>query len=203
MTDTLPPRQQDALDALERYFSEHGVAPSTTDLGRLMGISSTTAHRHMLILKRKGYLDHESGKPRSWRLTRAQPARVPIVGRVAAGVPLLAAENVEGWVSVDRGRRSESLFALRVQGQSMVQAGILDGDLVIVRQQSTAGDGAFVVALVDDEDATVKELRRDGDQVHLIPHNDDYTPITAHAERITVLGQVVGVQRQLDEEDDA
>ena len=199
MPDSLPPRQRDALEALEVYWREHGVAPSLGDLARILGVSRPTAHAHVRALRRKGYIDAREGVPRSWR-PRGRGVQVPIVGRVAAGAPILAEEHVDGWITVDRPRTAGVLFALRVHGDSMVDGGILDGDLVMVRQQDTALDGEIVVALVGDDEATVKKLRRAAGQVHLVPMNPDYEPIVIEEGQVRVLGKVIGLQRRLEEE---
>jgi repressor LexA len=200
MSESLPERQRATLEALEAYWREHGVAPSLGDLARVLGVSRPTAHGHVRALQRKGYIDARDGVSRSWR-PRDQAVQVPILGRVAAGAPILAAEHIEGWISVDDRREADVLFALRVRGDSMVDGGILDGDLVVVRQQDTASDGDIVVALLDDEDATVKKLRRVGGEVHLVAMNPNYEPIIIEADRARVLGKVIGVRRRLGEPD--
>ena len=200
MSESLPERQRATLEALEAYWREHGVAPSLGDLAAILGVSRPTAHGHVRALQRKGYIDAQDGVSRSWR-SRDQAVQVPILGRVAAGAPILAEEHIEGWISVDDRRGADVLFALRVRGDSMVDAGILDGDLVVVRQQDTASDGDIVVALIDDEDATVKKLRREGGQVHLVAMNPNYEPIILEADRARVLGKVIGVRRRLGDAD--
>ncbi len=200
----LPPRQRAVLDAVQGYWADNGVPPSLANLAEVLGVSRQTVYEHMKALRRKGLLDHVEGIGRSWRPT--EPAgrtarRVPIVGRVTAGTPILAQENIEGWITVDDARPAETLFALRVRGDSMVGAGILDGDLVVVRKQDSASDGDIVVALVDDEDATVKKLWRDEERVHLVAMNPDYEPIVIEGDRVRVLGRVIGVRRCLDDTD--
>lgn len=128
----------------------------------------------------------------------SESTRVPIVGRVAAGEPVFAQENIEGWIVVDDMPAIAPLFALRVRGDSMTGAGILDGDLVVVRQQSDADDGDTVVALVDDEDATVKRIKRRGGMIHLVAMNPAFGPIVVSGDRVRVQGKVVGVRRNLD-----
>ena len=196
MPEVLPPRQRATLDSIEAYWREHGVAPSLGDLARILGVSRPTAHDHVRALRRKGYIDARDGVPRSWR-SRDQALQVPIVGRVAAGAPILAEQNIEGWVSVDRRGAADVLFALRVRGDSMIGAGILDGDIVIVRQQATGDEGDIVVALVDGEEATVKKLRREGDRVRLEPMNPDFDPLVLDGDRVSIQGKVVGLRRDL------
>lgn len=202
----LPPRQRAVLDAVQAYWSDHGVPPSLADLAEVLGVSRQTVYEHMKALRRKGLLDHVEGTGRSWRPTEPvgkTARRVPIVGQVAAGLPIFAEENVEGWLTVDDAHPSHPLFALRVRGDSMVDAGILDGDLVVVRQQDSASDGDIVVALVNDEEATVKKLRRDGGRVHLVAMNPAYEPIVLGGEQVRVLGKVIGLRRHLDDDEDA
>lgn len=199
MPRPLPDRQQAVLDAIVAYSRERGFAPSTGDLAQQLGVSRTTVHDHLRALERKGFLDHHEGVARSWRPLRGRAARVPLVGRVAAGTPILAEENIEDHVTFDDARQGEVLFALRIRGDSMVDAGIFDGDLVVVRKQDSAQDGDIVVALVDDEEATVKKLRRAGDQVHLIAMNAAYGPIVLDGRRVRLLGKVVGLRRSFEE----
>ena len=197
MAESLPERQRATLEALEAYWRRHGLAPSLGDLARILGVSRPTAHGHVRALQRKGYIDAQDGVPRSWQSTRSGSVRVPVVGRVAAGAPIFASENIEGWVTLDGARSVEGLFALRVHGQSMRDGGILDGDLVIVRQQATASDGDIVVALVDSEEATVKKLRRGDGLVRLEPMNPDFDPLVLEPGRMSIQGKVVGLRRDL------
>jgi len=202
MDRPLPPRQQAVLRAIQSYWSEYGVAPSLGDVAQELGLSRQTVHEHVKALRRKGHLDHVEGVGRSWkpRMPSGQEQRrVPVVGRVAAGLPILAQENIDGWVTVDEAPASSTLFALRIQGDSMTGAGILDGDLVVVRQQSDADDGDIVVALVADEDATVKKIERRGGMVHLVAMNPAYAPIVVSGDQVQVQGKVVGVRRRLDD----
>jgi len=202
MLRDLPPRQRAVLDAVQAYWAENGVPPSLADIAEALGLSRQTVYEHMKALRGKGLLDHVEGAGRSWRPTEPSAKasrRVPIVGRVAAGLPILAEENIEGWITVDDTHPSHPLFALRVRGDSMIGAGILDGDLVVVRQQDDAADGEIVVALLDDEEATVKKLRRAGGLVHLVAMNPAYDPIVVDGARVRVQGRVLGVRRRLDE----
>jgi repressor LexA len=195
-------KQREVLAAIEQYSEEFGVAPSLADLAAALGVSRATVHEHIGGLKRKGYLANVDGVGRSWRSTlRASSTsrRIPIVGRVAAGAPILAQENIEGWLTIDGTSEHDTLFALRVQGDSMIDAGILDGDLVIVRQQEAADDDDIVVALIDDQEATVKKLQRDNGQVRLVAMNRKYDPIVVSPpQTLRVRGRVIGVRRDLD-----
>lgn len=193
-------KQREVLAAIEQYWGEFGHAPSLADLGSALGVARATVHEHIGALKRKGYLANVDGVGRSWRSTLRDSStsrRIPIVGRVAAGAPILAQENIDGWLSVDGTSESDTLFALHVRGDSMTDAGILDGDIVIVLQQEVANDGDIVVALVDDEDATVKKLKRAGSMVHLVPMNPKYDPIVIHPGRVRIQGRVVGLRREI------
>lgn len=201
MPESLPERQRATLEALEAYWREHGVAPSLGDLAAILGVSRPTAHGHVRALQRKGYIDAQEGVPRSWQSTRTGSVRIPVLGRVAAGAPIFAEENIEGWVTFDGARSAEGLFALRVQGQSMRDGGILDGDLVIVRQQASGDEGDIVVALVDGEEATVKKLLREGDRVRLQPMNPDFEPLVLAGDRVSIQGKVVGLRRDLGDGD--
>lgn len=195
-------KQREVLAAIEQYWDESGHAPSLADLASALGVSRATVHEHLGALKRKGYLANVDGVGRSWRSTlrRSRTSRrIPIVGHVAAGAPILAQENIEGWVTIDGASERDTLFALRVHGDSMVDAGILDGDLVIVRQQETANDSEIIVALIDDQEATVKKLQRDNGHVRLVAMNCKYDPIVVSPPHtLRVQGKVIGVRRDLD-----
>ncbi|MCG8419579.1 MAG: transcriptional repressor LexA [Proteobacteria bacterium] len=203
MVQGLTTKQRLVLQAIQDYWNEHGVPPTLADLEGMLGVRRSTVHQHLQALKKKGYLDHTEGTRRTWRPTATEvpderSRRVPIVGRVAAGAPILAQQNIDGWVTVDHAPANATLFALRVRGDSMLGAGIHDGDIVIVRKQQTAQDGDIVVALIDNEEATVKQLRRHGGRVQLIAKNAQYKPIVVAGERVRVQGKVIGLRRQFD-----
>ena len=189
------PRKSDKsekiLSFLNDYMQENGYAPSIREIGQAVGLRSTaTVSYHLEQLRQKGLLQTpgEKGRKRSISLP-SRRGQIPVVGLVTAGQPILAVENMEGTVSWDG---DSDCFALRVRGASMMGAGILDGDLVVVRQQNTAQDGQIVVALLEDE-ATVKRLRRRNGQVWLMPENPAFSPIDGtHAQ---ILGIVKGVIR--------
>ncbi len=197
MTD----KQREVLAVVQAYWCEHRVPPSLADLASALKVQRSTVHQHLLALKKKGFLEHIEGAGRTWRpVTEARQAetrRVPLVGRVAAGTPVLAQENIEDWITVSNVKPGGELFALRVKGDSMIEGGILDGDTVIVRQQSTAEDGEIVVALLDDNEATVKRFQRDGDQARLEPMNQRYSPLVVKGERLRIQGKVIGLRRRL------
>jgi len=177
-------RQKETLDWIRSYVRMHGKPPTVREIGERFGTASSSVFDVIKALERKGYLTRSDGFSRCITLTakagggRGDTVHVPILGRIAAGQPMLAAENLEGTVPVDRRLAAgKQLFALRVHGDSMINAGILEGDLVIAAQQQEAQDGDIVVALVDDE-ATVKRFhrRRDG-AVELRPENPRHKPI--------------------------
>ncbi len=193
-------RQQAILDFITRFIAERGYPPSVREIGRALGMrSSSTVHGYLRRLEDKGFLRRRPWLSRAIEVTAAprQPATVaaPIVGRITAGQPVLAAENVEGFFPLpaelaDGGE----VFLLRVRGDSMSGAGILDGDLAVVRRQDTAAPGDIVVALIGEE-ATVKRFQPDGDAVRLLPANPAYVPIVTRD--AAILGRVVGLFRRL------
>lgn len=185
---------------MRRYIEEHGFAPSVREIGQAVGIRSTKAVKyHLDILVGQGVLERTPGQARSLTLQhfnsstlRSFSGSLPLVGRIAAGTPVLATENVEDHVSLSS---YEDCFLLRVQGQSMAGAGIVDGDLVIVRQQPEARAGEIVVALLGDE-ATVKRFRPEDGRVVLEPENPEFQPIVVdRAADFRIAGVVVGLLR--------
>lgn len=212
----LTKRQAQTLDFIRQSIEERGYPPTLREIGESMGIRSTNGvNDHLRALERKGYLSREDMKSRALRLvsreSEAPPASVPggddnlldvqVLGRVAAGLPLLAEENVVDTVRIDRMlvRGGRDVFGLRVQGDSMINAGILNGDYIFVRKQAAAEPGEIVVALIGDE-ATVKYYHPEKDYVRFQPANDQMAPILVRATdfRATMLlGVVVGVYRRL------
>ncbi len=197
----LTKRQQEVLTFIERYSSEQGYPPTVRDIGRALGLTSpSTVHAHLAKLQGMGALRRDPTKPRALELLgdragRMVPGGLPLVGRVAAGRPVLAEENIEDYIEVPPlAGGDQGSFVLRVSGDSMKNVGILDGDHVVVRPQDTAEDGQIVVALVEDE-ATVKRFFRERDHVRLQPENDAMEPIRTREGRI--LGRVVGVFRRV------
>ncbi len=179
---------------------EQGYAPSVREIGEAVGLKSpSTVHFHLKRLEEAGVITKGAGKGRALALTEQSEEppedredRIPIVGNVAAGSPILAEECVEDYLTFDTGGRGEEYFALRVRGESMLNAGILPGDLVVVHRQQVAHNGEIVVALIEDE-ATVKRLSRRNGQVWLLPENDDYSPIDGTF--ASILGKVTAVVR--------
>jgi len=189
----LSPMRQAILNFIEEYTVENGYPPSVREICAAVGLRSpSTVHSHIRILQEEGYLNKGEKSSRSLSL-KNKPAfqSVPILGTVTAGLPILAQQEVEGYVPYMGGSSGE-MFALRVRGDSMINAHILDGDIVVVRRQQTAQDGEIVVALLEEE-ATVKRLRRGKNQVWLMPENPDYDPIDGN--ECSILGRVVSVCR--------
>ena len=198
----LTKRQQEIFDFVRSYGSEHGYPPTVRDIGKAIGLtSSSTVHAHLANLEKLGLLKRDPTKPRAIEVlvdkakSAIAPAGLPLVGQVAAGQPVLAEENIEEYVPVPGiAGGDEGEFVLRVKGDSMVNAGIFEGDYVIVRPQDTAEDGEIVVALVGEE-ATVKRFFREAEHVRLQPENDSLEPILSRD--VQVLGRVVGVCRRV------
>ena len=198
----LTKRQQEIFDFIKRYAGEHGYPPTVRDIGKAIGLtSSSTVHAHLANLEKVGLLRRDPSKPRALEVLvdKAKevvaPNGLPLVGSVAAGQPVLAEENIEEYVPVPEiagGAQGE--FVLRVRGDSMKDAGILAGDHVIVRKQEAAGDGEIVVALVGEE-ATVKRFFKENDHIRLQPENDQMEPIRTR--ELDLVGRVVGVCRRV------
>ncbi|WP_398695663.1 transcriptional repressor LexA [Streptomonospora wellingtoniae] len=204
------------LNCIHRYVRQRGYPPSIREIGDAVGLSSPSSVAHQLkVLQRKGYLHRDQNRPRaveiripgqppvrSWDQLEETPAAdesrataVPVVGRIAAGGPILAEEAIEDVLTLPKQLVGEGrLFMLTVVGDSMVDAAITDGDLVVVRQQPEANNGDIVAAMLDDE-ATVKAFKRDSDHVWLMPRNDEYEPILG--DDATILGKVVAVLRRV------
>ncbi len=180
------------LEFVNKFVQENGFAPSVREIGMAVGLSSTASvSYHLQQLQNKGLLQSTGVKGRKRAIVTAQrPGQIPVVGVVTAGMPILALENQEGTISWDG---DPACFALRVRGDSMINAGILSGDMVVVRPQTTADDGQIVVARIDDE-ATVKRLSRKDGQVWLMPENDAYSPIDGT--QAEIIGLVKAVVRE-------
>ena len=192
--------QQQIYDYIVQTIRTQGYPPSVREIGEAVGLKSpSTVHFHLKHMEELGVIDRSAGKGRSITLTGGLPEeepaenRIPIVGRVAAGAPILAQECVEDYLTFDTGGRSGEFFALRVRGESMINAGILPDDLVVVRQQPDASNGEIVVALLGEE-ATVKRLSRRGGEVWLLPENENYQPIDGRQAQI--MGKVTAVIRR-------
>jgi repressor LexA len=210
MTDhALTARQRQILECIDASMRERGYPPSVREIGETVGLGSpSTVHSHLSTLQRLGYLRRDPSKPRaievrwdssSGAAVERRPVRhVPLVGDVAAGTDVLAQENVEEVIPVPEDLTGDGeLFMLKVRGDSMIDAGILDGDFVVVRAQPDARDGEIVVAGIPGEEATVKTLRREADAVVLVPANPRLEPMRFSADQVQIFGRVVTVMRRL------
>lgn len=198
--------QEKILAYIQSEIRERGYAPSVREIGEAVGLKSTsTVHGHLMRLEKKGLLHRDAMKPRAMGLTidaeLSDPAdapdvrRIPVVGRVAAGIPILAEENVEEELSLPSGFAGEGEhFILRVRGDSMIEAGILDGDYIVVRKQPDAVNGEIVVAMVDDS-ATVKRFYKENGHFRLQPENSAMEPIIVP--EVVILGKVVSLLRRM------
>jgi repressor LexA len=190
------------LQAIKDHIAEKGFAPSVREIGERTGLrSSCTVQRHLEVLIDAGYLRRDGSKARTLEVVEdtaptTKARSVPLVGRVAAGAPVLAEEDIEGYISIDEGLiGDDASFALRVRGQSMIGAGLDDGDTLIVRKQDHADDGDIVVALVDGDEATVKRFFRENGRVRLQPENPEMEPF--YPEEVLILGKAMLCMKQL------
>jgi len=203
----LTARQQEIWNYLVEYVDRHGYPPTVREIGEQVGLASpSNVHAHLANLERAGLLKRDPTKPRALELIgREQPVpveaddvtRLPVLGEIAAGGPLLAEQSIEEYVAMPASTKGD--FMLRVKGESMIEAGILDGDLVIVQRAQDARNGEIVVALAGDDEsfdeATVKTFYREKDRIRLQPENSSMEPI--YAPHVQVIGRVVGVFREL------
>ncbi|MHB1340169.1 MAG: transcriptional repressor LexA [Coriobacteriia bacterium] len=199
-------RQRQVLDFIRAEIHRCGYPPSVREIGEAVGLSSSsTVHSHLAALEAKGLIRRDPSKPRALEVLDYRDTErgvdygsvqaVPLVGSVAAGSPILAAENIESTISLPAELAGgESTFILRVKGESMIEAGIMDGDFVVVRQQQTANNGEIVVAMLEDE-ATVKRFYRETDRIRLQPENSSMEPI--YARDVMILGKVVALFRRM------
>ena len=204
--DDITPRQQRILDFIRTTVRERGYPPTVREIGEAVGLtSSSSVHAQLENLRRKGRLRKDPAKPRAIEVAGARPmeaaaAVVPLVGRIAAGGPMLADQQVDEYLAVPEGFAGDTEhFALRVEGDSMVDAGILEGDIVVVRRQDVAEAGAVIVALLPgpgEEEAAVKRLRRSGSRITLVPENSTMEPFDL-PEGGRIVGQVVSILRKL------
>jgi len=201
----LTKRQQQILDYIRGEVHRRGYPPSVREIGSAVGLSSSsTVHSHLAALEAKGFIRRDPTKPRALEVLDYRETEraidygsvrmVPVVGQVAAGSPILAAENIEQTMTLPAEMADESTFILKVRGESMIEAGILSGDFVVVRQQQTANNGEIVVAMIEDE-ATVKTFYREADRIRLQPQNAAMDPI--YARDVTILGKVIALFRRL------
>lgn len=202
----LSSRQQAILDFIIREVKEKGYPPSVREIGEAVGLaSSSTVHGHLARLEKKGLIRRDPTKPRAIEIltedghqpvSTLRTVRVPVVGKVTAGEPITAVENVEDYFALPEPMAgNDQVYMLRVQGDSMINAGILDGDYVIVKQQQTANNGEIVVAMTEDDEATVKRFYKEKDHIRLQPENDSLQPFLLSS--VTILGKVIGVYRRM------
>jgi len=208
----LTARQQEIWQFLVGYVDQHGYPPTVREIGEAVGLASpSTVHAHLANLERAGLLRRDPTKPRALDLighrresrgdepAPAETHKLPLLGQIAAGGPLLAEENVEDELAVPEPLGKNADFLLRVKGESMIGAGILDGDILVVQRAQDARNGEIVVALAGDDEstdeATVKTFYREGNRVRLQPENDALEPI--YADHVQILGKVTGVFRSL------
>ena len=209
MAVTLTPRQREILHVIEKSMQERGYPPSVREIGEAVGLNSpSTVHNHLASLQKMGFLRRDPTKPRAIEVRfdtnsevamERRPARhVPLIGDVAAGTNVLAQQNVEDLIPLPTDFTGEGeLFMLRVRGESMIDAGILDGDYVVARQQSVADTGDMVVAGIPGEEATVKTLKKQGQKIILVPANPRMKPMEFSADEVTIYGKVVTVMRRV------
>lgn len=205
----LTPRQRQILNFIDEQMQERGYPPSVREIGEAVGLTSpSTVHSHLASLQRLGYLKRDPTKPRAIEvhydrnsgvaMERRPVNYVPLVGDVAAGTDVLAQENVEEVFPLPADFTGDGeLFMLRVRGESMIEAGILDGDFLVARTQPTAENGDIVVAGIPGEEATVKTFTTAGDRVILLPANPALGPMEYSADEVSVFGKVVSVMRRL------
>jgi repressor LexA len=208
----LTARQQQILEVVDAHLVRYGYPPTVREIGEAVGLtSSSTVHAHLANLERLGHLRRDPTKPRALGIVgrdtsapdpvpavaeRPGIRMLPLLGQIAAGAPTLAEQHIEEEIAVpEMLTASGENFLLKVRGESMIDAGILDGDFVVIRRQSSCADGEIVAALVDGEEATVKHLRHEGARVRLDPANEALRPF--YPEHVEVLGKVVGVFRRL------
>lgn len=199
----LSDRQQRILEFIRSEVATKGYPPSVREIGNAVGLrSSSTVHGHLTKLEELGYIRRDLSKPRAIELlddslpSRTRVIDVPLVGKVTAGAPVLAVENIEDYFPIPKDFvEHEDVFMLRVKGDSMVDAGILDGDFVLVNRQETAFNGEIVVALIDGEEATVKRFFHEGTHIRLQPENAAMDPLMV--EDVRILGKVIGVFRRI------
>jgi len=202
MRKKMTTKQQKIFDFIVKHVKDIGYPPTVRDIAGEYKMSSKGAYDHMLAIEKKGYIRRDPTKPRAIEIMdfihrdSSDPVvSIPVLGRVAAGEPLLATQNVERTITISSDMvRTEEPFALKVKGDSMIEAGILEDDYVIVRQQQTAEQGDVVVALIGDE-ATVKKFYKEGDHIRLQPANSSMQPIVV--KDVAILGKVVGLYRQV------
>ena len=209
MSAALTARQREILNVISTSMQERGYPPSVREIGEAVGLNSpSTVHNHLATLQKLGFIRRDPTKPRAIEVRfdtnsevamERRPSRhVPLIGDVAAGTGLLAQQNVEDLIPLPTDFTGEGeLFMLRVRGESMIDAGILDGDFIVARQQKVADNGDIVVAGIPGDEATVKTFKKNGATITLIPANETMEPMVFDADEVNVYGKVVTVLRKL------
>ncbi|MFD1360457.1 transcriptional repressor LexA [Lentibacillus salinarum] len=204
----LSKRQEAILDYIKEQVIEKGYPPSVREIAEAVGLaSSSTVHGHLARLESKGFIRRDPTKPRAIEvlnqseeshIPREEPRYAPLIGKVTAGLPITAVENIEEFVPLPGSvtGTEENLFVLVIEGESMIEAGILDGDMVIVKQQNTAQNGDIVVGMTDEDEATVKRFFKEKDHIRLQPENATMEPLVY--QNVTILGKVIGLYRHID-----
>jgi repressor LexA len=209
MSEALTPRQREILNVISQSMQDRGYPPSVREIGDAVGLNSpSTVHNHLATLQKMGFIRRDPTKPRAIEVRfdtnsevamERRPSRhVPLIGDVAAGTNVLAQENVEDLIPLPTDFTGEGeLFMLRVRGDSMIDAGILDGDFVVARQQRVADNGDIVVAGIPGDEATIKTLKKTSKNITLIPANPTMEPMVFDADEVSIFGKVVTVLRKL------
>ncbi|WP_188631407.1 transcriptional repressor LexA [Lentibacillus kapialis] len=204
----LSKRQEAILDYIKEQVDEKGYPPSVREIALAVGLaSSSTVHGHLARLESKGFIRRDPTKPRAIEvldqteesnIPREEPRYAPVIGKVTAGIPITAVENIEEFVPLPSSvtGTDENLFVLVIEGDSMIEAGILNGDMVIVKQQNTAQNGDIVVGMTDEDEATVKRFFKESDHIRLQPENATMEPLIYQS--VTILGKVVGLYRNVE-----
>ena len=209
MSETLTPRQREILNVISQSMQDRGYPPSVREIGEAVGLNSpSTVHNHLNTLQKMGFLRRDPTKPRAIEVRfdtnsevamERRPSRhVPLIGDVAAGTGVLAQENVEDLIPLPTDFTGEGeLFMLRVRGDSMIEAGILDGDFVVARQQTVAENGDIVVAGIPGDEATIKTFKKSGNNITLVPSNSSMKPMVFTSDEVQIYGILVTVMRKL------
>lgn len=203
----LSKRQQAILEYIKEQVLDKGYPPSVREIGEAVGLaSSSTVHGHLSRLEKKGYIRRDATKPRAIEvleleqedaIPKGEATFAPVIGKVTAGIPITAVENIEEYVPLPNSIAGpdDNIFVLVIEGESMIEAGILNEDMVIVKQQQTAQNGEIVVAMTEDEEATVKRFFKETDHVRLQPENATMEPIKLN--NVSILGKVIGLYRNI------
>lgn len=203
----LSKRQQMILDYIKDQVKVKGYPPSVREIAEAVGLaSSSTVHGHLARIESKGYIRRDPTKPRAIEILDEEENDIPkesaryapVIGKVTAGLPITAVENIEEFIPLPHSSAApdDNLFVLVIEGESMIEAGILDGDMVIVKQQNTAQNGEIVVAMTEENEATVKRFFKDKDHIRLQPENATMDPLVY--QDVTILGKVAGLYRTID-----